>query len=1283
MTNVSSAQASELDRDLTRRLTVNWELVAWVTVFALALLTRLWGLGDRAMSHDESLHTYYSWKLFMGEGYVHDPMMHGPLLYHFTALMYFLFGASDLTARLLGVVSGLGLVLSPLLLRKWLGNVGALATGVILLLSPTVMYYSRYIRHDIPVELFTVLLFAAIVRYVDDRSGRWLVLAFVAAAGGVTSAEMSYINMFVIISFLAIALVVERMSARLTYALEVAMVAIGAGVLVYASLGNMGRIPALDFTTEGSLARTSMQVGFLAAGVLLIYGLISPLLSRPRPSSAPGGAPQTMTLGDVFPHALARASVPSPTSLRLLAGGGLALVVGVVLLRLPDLSPELSAASRLAGLGSILMAVGWFSSLCGLIGRLAPSAGRRADLMAVAVAVAATAAWGAFWWVSGGELGVREGPGIGNLTQGTLLLLTAASAVVLLYACLGWLLRDRPQGGLGGAVAAAPLEYIGIGAAAFLVIYTLLFTTFFTNSKGIYGFVDSIRYWLRQHEVVRGGQPWYYYSLFLPMYELLSVVLAVAGTVVYGLRPRLRVEMGNDSSDPMSPSPAAWLFVPGLVMWSAGVFWIYSWAGEKMPWLLVHMAVPLAFLAGRTVNDMIRRVDWVEMRRRGWMVAGLLVLLVLALIGWAAVSPLAGQSQEALARTSGFLIGIPIILLIVWALWRVAADTSRRQAWLAAALVAVALLFVWDVRTSVLANFVNAQLATEYIVYAHGTPDDKEVYRMLQEMQARVGVQTPLSVGYDNEVSWPWTWYFRYTDFPGAVYLGEKPTSALTYDAVLVGSPNYGNFEPYLRDRYVSIEFRRMWWPNEGYKGLTPSKVLSSLEDPKAWRNVFNILVYRRYTTDPTADVPETKPLSDWYHLANMRLYIKRDLIQTIWPLVQARPDWVPEIPEEAVAPSRSVSKLTIQQTYELGPDGQPLLQPKGIALGPDGNLYVVDQGQDRVVVFDQSGQALEQIGADDFTYTTQDGTLDHSAWGVGVGPDGAVYVADTWNHRVVKYMNGQRTASFGQFGNPSSSDQDLSMLFGPRDIAVGPDGNVLVTDTGNDRIIVLTPDLKPIRALGGSGVEAGKFDEPTSLAFDPDTGDLFVADEWNFRIQRFDKDLNPAGQWPVEGWESQEAAHKAYIAVGAGMVVASDPSAQRVWVFDRQGTVLATLDLPADPRGLDQPIGVAVDAEGRIYVASSNSSLVTRYAPLEGIGTGQEGAAAASPSAPEEGGEVSPTPSASGQVEEASPTATASSESGGPSPTLPATGAEAGQGGGSGQGAEGPTRPSPTPSPG
>ena len=58
------------------------------------------------MSHDESLHVYYSWLLATGKGFAHNPMMRGPFLSESTALMDFLFGANDFTSRLMPVILG-------------------------------------------------------------------------------------------------------------------------------------------------------------------------------------------------------------------------------------------------------------------------------------------------------------------------------------------------------------------------------------------------------------------------------------------------------------------------------------------------------------------------------------------------------------------------------------------------------------------------------------------------------------------------------------------------------------------------------------------------------------------------------------------------------------------------------------------------------------------------------------------------------------------------------------------------------------------------------------------------------------------------------------------------------------------------------------------------------------------------------------------------------------------------------------------------------------------------
>ncbi|RLC85197.1 MAG: hypothetical protein DRI79_11710, partial [Chloroflexi bacterium] len=158
------------------KVKLDWEKSLYVILIILALVTRLWGLGDRVQSHDESLHTQYSWYLYVGRGFQHTPMMHGPFLFHVTALSYFLFGDNDFTARLPVALIGVAVVAFPYLLRRWLGRAGALVTSFFLLISPSIAYYSRYIRHDIPVILWSLVVIFAIFSYLRDGRARWLYL---------------------------------------------------------------------------------------------------------------------------------------------------------------------------------------------------------------------------------------------------------------------------------------------------------------------------------------------------------------------------------------------------------------------------------------------------------------------------------------------------------------------------------------------------------------------------------------------------------------------------------------------------------------------------------------------------------------------------------------------------------------------------------------------------------------------------------------------------------------------------------------------------------------------------------------------------------------------------------------------------------------------------------------------------------------------------------------------------------------------------------------------------
>jgi len=104
-------------------------------------------------------------------------------------------------------------------------------------------------------------------------------------------------------------------------------------------------------------------------------------------------------------------------------------------------------------------------------------------------------------------------------------------------------------------------------AIAFWSIFFLLYTTFLSNpagaSSGIFG---SLRYWIDQQNVARGGQPAYYYLVLLPLYEFLTVGIGLAGAV-YWLRHRTT-------------------FTNFLMFWCVTSLALWGWASEKMPWML-------------------------------------------------------------------------------------------------------------------------------------------------------------------------------------------------------------------------------------------------------------------------------------------------------------------------------------------------------------------------------------------------------------------------------------------------------------------------------------------------------------------------------------------------------------------------------------------------------------------------------------------------------------------------------------------------------------------------
>ena len=172
---------------------LDYEKVIWAVLLLFAATLRLYDLGARVISHDESLHTYYAWELSQGRGFEHTPLMHGPLQFHVVAFTYFLFGDSDFTSRIPSAIFGIVAVGLFWYFRDIFGRVGALVAAGLITISPMMLYYSRYVRNESLVVVWVLIMLLAIVRYFHDSHPKWLYVLAGAMALNHATKEVAFL----------------------------------------------------------------------------------------------------------------------------------------------------------------------------------------------------------------------------------------------------------------------------------------------------------------------------------------------------------------------------------------------------------------------------------------------------------------------------------------------------------------------------------------------------------------------------------------------------------------------------------------------------------------------------------------------------------------------------------------------------------------------------------------------------------------------------------------------------------------------------------------------------------------------------------------------------------------------------------------------------------------------------------------------------------------------------------------------------------------------------------
>ncbi len=222
---------------------------------------------------------------------------------------------------------------------------------------------------------------------------------------------------------------------------------------------------------------------------------------------------------------------------------------------------------------------------------------------------------------------------------------------------------------------------------------------------------------------------------------------------------------------------------------------------------------------------------------------------------------------------------------------------------------------------------------------------------------------------------------------------------------------------------------------------------------------------------------------------------------------------------------------------------------------------------------------------------------------GLAVDPEGHIWVTDTQNKRVQEFApNGEFLSKFGSAGAGNGQ------FNAPTGIAIDPEGDIWVSDAENDRVQKFSPEGEYLDAFGSAGPGNGELDRPEGIALD-DNGNLWVADTANGRLQAFD----PEGEFirvvGSKGSGEGEFGEPAGIEIGPeGNIWVADPQNQRVAVFDAEGEFLLQFGSEGTGDGeFDGPAGVDVDERGNVWVADHENARIQRF-DIEGVYVDQFG---------------------------------------------------------------------------
>jgi uncharacterized protein (TIGR03663 family) len=1191
----------------------SWENLIWIGLVALSIFMHLVNLGPRAMHHDESIHASFSYDYWRGvnsTGAAYDPIWHGPLLYNLVALSYTLFGgATETNARLMPAFFGIGIVVICYLLRPIIGRIGALAAGIFMLFSPSILYYGRSLRHDIFATFGELLFVIGFFRFIQNKPGHkswWLAIAGLGLVITYASHEMVFINTGILVAWLGVAFLVEVVALPAWVKNRTAAERETLGQTPETQLEEDEVTPAQWENREQELASEGLdqEHGPVGDPVLGNWGFVGIALFMMLAVATIGGSLYTFKSGEN--------GLPAPQAFGLpqwlliipvgLLGALLAAYIlgGFLAYGYSRLETKNVMVGRIAALGSFII-LGALGVLSGLRNKPASTANPNASTVVI----------------NGAPLDNSDTYVLGMYVMPRVAfnLILVVIAALLIGVIAAWFWQRRLLVFNNKGLYAAGVVFFAVMLTSSLVSLRFAMAD---KSQGIpkgnlFLVGPEVDKWVAY--VFNG----FFLALAVAVFAGWLVSLAnridddeLAGSAI--LRGALRV-----ARQPMAVAGFVIAFaIPYILLFSTWFFnlpgladgfykGIEYWASAHeirrldQPWfyypmlMLLYEILPLVFgfAALFTFPVIFVRRALVRGRCR-FTVRGLFIGYTL---WWSFLATIAYTLAGEKAPWLNMQLALPVILAAGAFLDFYVRRIPWQEFWGWTKAPLFALLFVLTFGAIGVIIGLSINLAPV------GTLRTSQLIEICV-----VGV---IGVALFLACVWMWRWkkisgraarasivavvtllLFGYTIKSTVALNYQHPDTAVEPLIYVQTAPEIPLFVQRL-DR-LSRDLRDTYKTTPAAPGTTQADPANSRGLPVLFSNevAWPLQWYLRDYTDKNYFTPNnnndsnpaipstTDSRGNSYVVIGMQTgensaKVQQQLQGQYTPHIYKFRWWFPEDDSGYGGLGKDITRTDWSMIARSFTE-QPFA----------GRLW-------RYIMYRELWNPLQAVEM--VVYVRND--IDPN-WGLyeQTGPNGSA--------------TGQ-TGAFGLFDAAASGSRD-GQFHTPRDIAVASNGDILVLDSENARVQRFDKDGKFLSKFGGIGKEDGKFalaqfnSGPSGMAID-DEGNIYVADSWNYRIEKFDKDGKFLLKWgdgkdttgdPTINQQSTNVFYGprqlAFDKTHKELYVA-DTGNKRIMVFDPQGNYLRQFGSKGSGPGLfDEPVGVALSQDGsKVYVSDLRNKRV------------------------------------------------------------------------------------------